>query len=143
MSASDNKVIDIIMKYLYENTNGEIEHCYYNKWNKINWLPFEEIQKHVVDIVNIKFIMKLDYPEFSLNDVSTDSLLEIQKKIIDVYGFELVGDDIFHKEHLLCLYMGLDSTIDELVGKYDIIKIQRLWRGYDCRWKNPFLMIKS
>ena len=34
---------------------------------------------------------------------------------------------------------------DAFLGKIDkgVVKIQSVWRGYDCRWKNPFLLINN
>ena len=138
MTASDNKLIDMIMEYLNKNNNGEIEASYYNRWNNT---PFEEIQEWIVDSVNIN-VMYDNYPELSLKCISSDTLLEIQKVVIDEYEFELVGDILHKKNDLLTLYMGSRYVADIITKKYDIIKIQRLWRGYDCRWKNPFLMLK-
>ena len=140
MSEFHNSVIDMIMNYLDKNTNGEIEYCYYNKWNNT---PFEEIQNWVVDSTNIN-VMYDNYPELSLKGMSDDTLLEIQNKILDEYEFEiLIKYDSHNKDDLLSLYMGSDFVVDVITKKYDIIKIQRLWRGYDCRLKNPFLMLKK
>ena len=138
MTASDNKIIDMIMKYLSENSSGEIEDSYFNKWNNE---PFEEIYDWIEDSVNIHTLYD-NYPELSLEGISADTLLEIQKVVIDEYEFGLVGDVLHNKNDLLTLYMGSDFVVDIITKKYDIIKIQRLWRGYDCRWKNPFLMLK-
>ena len=138
MTASDNKLIDMIMEYLNKNNNGEIEASYYNRWNNT---PFEEIQEWIVDSVNIN-VMYDNYPELSLKCISADTLLEIQNVLIKEYEFEFIGDVLYKKDELLTLYMGCDFVVDIITKKYDIIKIQRLWRGYDCRWKNPFLMLK-
>jgi len=37
------------------------------------------------------------------------------------------------------------DTDEEFIGKIDkgVVKIQSVWRGYDCRWKNPFLLINE
>tara|TARA_R110000803_G_C11733417_1_gene289974 strand:- start:53 stop:472 length:420 start_codon:yes stop_codon:yes gene_type:complete len=138
MTASDNKLIDMIMEYLNKNNNGEIEASYYNRWNNT---PFEEIQEWIVDSVNINVLYD-NYPELSLKCISADTLLEIQNVLIKEYEFEFIGDVLYKKDELLTLYMGSDFVVDIITKKYDIIKIQRLWRGYDCRWKNPFLMLK-
>ena len=138
MTASDNKLIDMIMEYLNKNNNGEIEASYYNRWNNT---PFEEIQEWIVDSVNIN-VMYDNYPELSLKCISSDTLLEIQNVLIKEYEFEFIGEVLYKKDELLALYMGSDFVVDIITKKYDIIKIQRLWRGYDCRWKNPFLMLK-
>ena len=138
MTASDNKLIDMIMEYLNKNNNGEIEASYYNRWNNT---PFEEIQEWIVDSTNIN-VMYDNYPELSLKCISADTLLEIQNVLIKEYEFEFIGEVLYKKDELLALYMGSDFVVDIITKKYDIIKIQRLWRGYDCRWKNPFLMLK-
>mgnify|MGYP001233864031 FL=1 len=138
MTASDNKLIDMIMEYLNKNNNGEIEASYYNRWNNT---PFEEIQEWIVDSVNINVLYD-NYPELSLKCISADTLLEIQNVLIKEYEFEFIGEVLYKKDELLTLYMGSDFVVDIITKKYDIIKIQRLWRGYDCRWKNPFLMLK-
>ena len=138
MTASDNKLIDMIMEYLNKNNNGEIEASYYNRWNNT---PFEEIQEWIVDSVNINVLYD-NYPELSLKCISADTLLEIQNVLIKEYEFEFIGDVLYKKDELLTLYMGSDFVVDIITKKYDIIKIQRVWRGYDCRWKNPFLMLK-
>ena len=138
MTASDNKLIDMIMEYLNKNNNGEIEASYYNRWNNT---PFEEIQEWIVDSTNIN-VMYDNYPELSLKCISSDTLLEIQNVLIKEYEFEFIGEVLYKKDELLTLYMGSDFVVDIITKKYDIIKIQRLWRGYDCRWKNPFLMLK-
>lgn len=138
MTASDNKLIDMIMEYLNKNNNGEIEASYYNRWNNT---PFEEIQEWIVDSININVLYD-NYPELSLKDISADTLLEIQNVLIKEYEFEFIGEVLYKKDELLTLYMGSDFVVDIITKKYDIIKIQRLWRGYDCRWKNPFLMLK-
>ena len=138
MTASDNKLIDMIMEYLNKNNNGEIEASYYNRWNNT---PFEEIQEWIVDSTNIN-VMYDNYPELSLKCISSDTLLEIQNVLIKEYEFEFIGEVLYKKDELLALYMGSDFVVDIITKKYDIIKIQRLWRGYDCRWKNPFLMLK-
>ena len=138
MTASDNKLIDMIMEYLNKNNNGEIEASYYNRWNNT---PFEEIQEWIVDSVNINVLYD-NYPELSLKCISSDTLLEIQNVLIKEYEFEFIGEVLYKKDELLALYMGSDFVVDIITKKYDIIKIQRLWRGYDCRWKNPFLMLK-
>ena len=138
MTASDNKLIDMIMEYLNKNNNGEIEASYYNRWNNT---PFEEIQEWIVDSVNINVLYD-NYPELSLKCISADTLLEIQNVLIKEYEFEFIGEVLYKKDELLALYMGSDFVVDIITKKYDIIKIQRLWRGYDCRWKNPFLMLK-
>ena len=138
MTASDNKLIDMIMEYLNKNNNGEIEASYYNRWNNT---PFEDIQEWIVDSTNIN-VMYDNYPELSLKCISADTLLEIQNVLIKEYEFEFIGEVLYKKDELLTLYMGSDFVVDIITKKYDIIKIQRLWRGYDCRWKNPFLMLK-
>ena len=138
MTASDNKIIDMIMEYLDKNTNGVIEASYYNRWNNT---PFEEIQELIFDSTSIKVLYD-NYPEVSLEGMSADTLLEIQNKIVEEYEFGVICDVLYNKDDLLSLYMGSDFVVDVITKKYDIIKIQRLWRGYDCRLKNPFLMLK-
>ena len=138
MTASDNKIIDMIMKYLSENSTGVIEASYFNKWDST---AFDEIQECIGGTVNIHTLYDY-YPELSLEGISADTLLEIQKVVIDEYEFGLVGDVLHNKNDLLTLYMGSGYVADIITKKYDIIKIQRLWRGYDCRWKNPFLMLR-
>ena len=75
-------------------------------------------------------------------DFSADDILDIQRQLIHEYGYECIGEKIFDKESLIVWYILSSDVLEQIKGLYDIIKIQRLWRGYDCRWKHPFLMLK-
>jgi len=137
MNEFHNTIIDMMMNYLDNNTNGEIEACYFNKCNTT---PFEEIDKWIEDSCIIENLYQ-NYPDMDLSTMTADTVLEIQKKVKDEYDSICIGDSLYRKDDLICLYMCRDVIVDEITKKYDIIKIQRLWRGYDCRWKNPFLML--
>ena len=152
MSDFHNTLINMLLKYLQDNTNGDIEDCYFNKWNNTNgkiedcyvnkWnnTPCQEIYDLISESFNHNF--EENYPDFDLNDMTVDTVLEIQKEIVKYYGIGTLGDDLFKKDYLVRHYIMRYDFINEIAEKYDIIKIQRLWRGYDCRWKNPFLMLK-
>ena len=142
MTDFHNTIIDNIMYYL-EGWEDHIIECYhtYDRWgNKTD--VYDEIKEWIDSGCNHNNFEE-NYYDFDLSKMSADVLLEIQKTLIDEYGMECVGDSLLKKEHLVVWYMMSNDVVNEIKGKYDIIKIQRLWRGYDCRWKNPFMLLKE
>ena len=130
-------IIDTITNYL-EDADDVIIDCYhtYDKWGNKT-----DIYDEIRDFIDESCYFILD--GFDLSKMSADTLLEIQIALVDEYGMECVGDSLFKKDHLITWYMMSNGVVNDIKCKYDIIKIQRLWRGYDCRWKNPFLLLKE
>ena len=142
MTDFHNTIIDMIMDYL-EGREDHIIECYhtYDDWgNKTD--VYDEIREWIDSGCNHDNFEE-NYPDLDLSKMSADVLLEIQIAITDEYGMECVGDSLFKKNHLITWYMMSNEVVNDIKGKYDIIKIQRLWRGYDCRWKNPFMLLKE
>ena len=141
MSDFHNTIIDMIKVYLddYEDDIFELYHTYDKSGERdISW----EIKDMICESCNNDNLEE-NYPDFDTSTMTADTVLEIQNHLVDEYGYECLGEGLFNKDHLVVWYMLSEDVLNEITGNYDIIKIQRLWRGYDCRWKNPFLLIKS
>ena len=80
MSDFHNTLINMLLKYLQDNTNGDIEDCNFNKWNNTNgkiedcyvnkWnnTPCQEIYDLISESFNHNF--EENYPDFDLNDMT-------------------------------------------------------------------------
>ena len=57
--------------------------------------------------------------------------------IIPRWSYEILVD------YVLCSDIFVECFEKEGEIKAGVVAFQSLWRGYDCRWKNPFMLLKE
>ena len=151
MTSFHNTVNEMIMEYLKPHEDIIID-AYYTKdkrGNVTNFIDDSDVSDEIHELVS-KSCNYGNFDEnydFDLSTMSADTVLYIQKELLDEYELECIGDSLFKKEHLIIWYMLSGGVIEEIKGMYetiliqrilrghDTIKIQKIWRGYSARLK--------